>query len=253
MIPFHLEVTKLLSELESFSPLYIRETSGIDMWGYDKEALQDDLAYNLQQYNFSYPPSCVGLFLMPSEVELSWVYDEENIAGRFKLRNVKESIIQKKSNIKGYNEVFDEREVPIKTRELFRKSRYIDYIENYGYTCIMKEDDNTWDLNSIWFMEEVELTFRKLDLDLETYFKTVLTVKGANFWQFLFYDIVAKENYIDRYYMEHICRWVVKLPELFPNHDYSEVMKRYKFIAENNPNERDIFSTNEKLMALGLW
>ena len=149
--------------------------------------------------------------------------------------------------------MFDEREVPTETRELFRKSRYIDYIENYGYACIMKEDDNTWDLNSIWFMEEEELTFRKLELDLETYFKTVLPLKGAHHWQFLFYEIVAKENYIDRYYMEHICRWVVRLPELFPEHDYTEVIRRYKFIAENNPNERDIAATNEKLKVLGLW
>src|SRR6478735_6392775 len=184
MIHFHQEAATALEELNSKTDISNVKIKYTDDWFYDERKLK---MFRDNEIKHPFPESCFELCLQPVKTKLDWRHNDLIIGGHYDMMNVRMAILLSTSNLRGYDEVFDEREVSPETRELFRKARHFDYIEGFGYSCIIKEDDESADMNSIWFMEDDDLEFRKLDLDLETYYKTMFTLKGASYWQFLFF------------------------------------------------------------------
>jgi hypothetical protein len=80
----------------------------------------------------------------------------------------------------------------------------------------------------VWFNDRHELF--KMNVTLKEYFDALLLMKGTYYWQYLYTDVSVLKK-ADSYKIEYIRRTLPFLQEHFPNHDYTEPLKRLKEVG----------------------
>lgn len=100
-----------------------------------------------------------------------------------------------------------------------------------GFTTYVRMDPTT-PHQEIWFNELVGIGgpphpygFVKLNLSYKKYLEILVLTKGIYGWQYLFSDISFSDSAI-RHHREGLSRGLQVFPDMFPDHDFTELQQR---------------------------
>ncbi|MEU9879872.1 hypothetical protein [Streptomyces phaeochromogenes] len=120
-------------------------------------------------------------------------------------------------------------------RDFLRQLRYIDHAwqSGSGSTTWIRMSPNTSPLE-IW-QHDLTMTggtpyphgYVQLDITYRKYIETLILTKGTRGWQYLFADVPFRDSPIAEI-AENVTHMLQVFPDLFPEHDYSELQQRWE-------------------------
>ena len=184
----------------------------------------DRFAQRYRQMGLPVQESWAHLTVLGASLKLNWTASDWGLLGAFEFQDLLVATFKAAGK---KLPLYEDMEIPEAVIDRYKAARYFDWIQDVGVGCLMLSN-GSYDFDQTWFYDETDHYFYPLCLSIDTYYNMAVLLKGALYWQLFFTDPESASKTVAPYQQRQMLELVQKLPLIFPNHDYAELLEAYK-------------------------
>lgn len=223
-----------ITELRTHTEIDISTLRGnenlYDKQSYSLDYINQEASLFAKDYGYEIPDNVKEIATFPVHpLTVSWRYIAPNaphqIAGGFSIREINTCFDFEENHYKIYNEDIDET-----TKSLMKIAYYFDVQPDVSWQlATLFINLHKSDFPELWYLAYQKLY--KLEVSLKEYLDILLITKGIMHWQFF---LCSKEKYPQEMNLNQkmLSRILEYLPQIFPNQDYTPIIKRYNVLYQ---------------------